>query len=143
MSWGWNLKNFWSKTTIWSYVVHVYEIEFQKRGWQHAHILLILVKKEKPNDFERIVSSEIHINTLNSSKKLYVLCGKMFPNLSCMTNEKGSRNFPKNFYEIIKDNLNWELNFYLQRLKIFQIILIIYFCLREERWRNLVRTVKL
>ena len=45
-------------------LVHVYTIEFQKRGLPHAHILIILSDQDKPRDptmYDKIVCAEIPI----------------------------------------------------------------------------------
>jgi hypothetical protein len=43
-------------------ISNIGEIDFQKRGLPHAHVLLMLDKESKPNttdDYDKIISAEI------------------------------------------------------------------------------------
>lgn len=89
----------------------IYTIEFQKRGFPHAHILIFLHPSNKyprPKDIDKIIIAEVlnHLKDL----KLYNLvkthmvhghCG--FANLSspCMKNVKCSKYYPKKFQATI------------------------------------------
>ena len=63
----------------------VYVIEFQKRGFPHAHLLLILKSGSKllnPKSYDRIVSAEIpdteknrHLYSLVIKHMIHGLCG--------------------------------------------------------------------
>ncbi|XP_039610024.1 uncharacterized protein LOC120529870 [Polypterus senegalus] len=85
----------------------VYVIEFQKRGLPHAHILLILKESCKPKNEElidKIVSAEIPnieitppLHAIVTKHMIHEPFGALNPNSSCMTNDKCSKDFPKEF----------------------------------------------
>ena len=85
-------------------VSNINVIEFQKRGLPHAHILLILEKKDKPkttDDYDKIISAEI------PDKKTYPLLYETITKFnihtpcsnssSCFENGICSKRFPKNY----------------------------------------------
>ncbi|XP_039605701.1 uncharacterized protein LOC120526605 [Polypterus senegalus] len=85
----------------------VYVIEFQKRGLPHAHILLIFKESCKPKNEElidKIVSAEIpdieitpRLHAIVTKHMIHRPCGALNPNSSCMTNDKCSKDFLKEF----------------------------------------------
>ncbi|XP_017221469.2 uncharacterized protein LOC108198216 [Daucus carota subsp. sativus] len=86
-------------------LMHV--IEFQKRGLPHAHMLIWLHPKDKPNSVEeidRLVSAEIPDPSTDkigyAAVKNYMIhgpCGKDHSYSACMVNNKCSRHFPKKY----------------------------------------------
>ncbi|XP_039600649.1 uncharacterized protein LOC120523396 [Polypterus senegalus] len=85
----------------------VYVLQFQKRGLPHAHILLILKESCKPKNEElidKIVSAEIpnieitpRLHAIVTKHMIHGPCGALNPNSPCMTNDKCSKDFPKEF----------------------------------------------
>ena len=72
---------------------HMYTIEWQKRGLPHAHILVWLENRIKPEDVDKIISSEIP--NIDEDEELFNIvvknmihgpCGLMNPNSVCMCN---------------------------------------------------------
>ena len=87
----------------------VYTIEFQKRGFPHAHILLFLDPKDKcpsPIDIDIIIMAEIpdldDDPIANEAVKQFIMhgpCGSTKLKSPCMVNGKCTKHFPKRFYE--------------------------------------------
>ena len=87
----------------------VYTIEFQKRGFPHAHILLFLDPKDKcpsPIDIDIIIMAEIpdldDDLVANEAVKQFIMhgpCGSTKLKSPCMVNGKCTKHFPKRFYE--------------------------------------------
>jgi hypothetical protein len=87
----------------------IYTIEFQKRGWPHAHILITLksgFKIETTDYINRFISATIPDK--NKDPELYKLvvrhmlhspCGARYPAAKCMSNGKCSKLFPQEFRE--------------------------------------------
>src|SRR5271170_3222709 len=90
-------------------VADVYTIKFQKRGLQHAHIMLILNEEDKIRDVEfldTIICAEIPDRNIDpdlynvvTSNMLHGPCGVTHPKSPCMMNGKCSKRFPKQFSE--------------------------------------------
>ena len=86
---------------------YLHFIEFQKRGLQHAHILIILAPEDKIKtieDVDALVSAEIpdpdefpHLYETVKTSMMHGPCGKDFPDAVCMVDGKCSKNFPKEF----------------------------------------------
>lgn len=88
----------------------MYTIEFQKRGFPHAHILIFFHPKSKyptPSDINNIICVEIPDPIIHSA--LYNLvkahmmhgpCGLSRMTSPCMKNRKCSKYFPKKFNEV-------------------------------------------
>ena len=83
---------------------HMYTIEWQKRGLPHAHILVWLVNRIKPEDVDKIISSEIpnideyeELFNIVVKNMIHGPCGLMNSNLVCMCNNKCSKEFPKKY----------------------------------------------
>ncbi|XP_065323624.1 uncharacterized protein LOC135930767, partial [Gordionus sp. m RMFG-2023] len=97
-------------------LAYVYTIEFQKRGLPHAHLLIILSKENKIETSEAIdnyVSAEIPDRLTNP--KLFAIvtrcmihgpCGIINPQSPCMDKGMCTKNFPKDFQNATKSNIN-------------------------------------
>ena len=89
-------------------VAHIQVIEFQKRGYPHAHIIIHLANDDKLQDgvdVDQLISAEIPDSTLNPTLHAIVIkqmmhgpCGDMNPNCPCM-NADGtcSKHYPRSF----------------------------------------------
>ena len=87
----------------------IYEIEWQKRGPTHTHILGIRdpgSKPRMPEDFDSIVCAEIpdkdkfpELHTIVTTFMMHGPCGTSNPNSPCMEDGKCSKKFPKEFVE--------------------------------------------
>ncbi|XP_014777998.1 uncharacterized protein LOC106874701 [Octopus bimaculoides] len=97
-------------------VAHVYDIEFQKRGLLHCHILVVLKNEDKlrnSNDIDRIVTAEI-LDTnddpvLHDLVKICMIhgpCRTNNPSSPCMENGSCQKKFPKNYRDETLLNLN-------------------------------------
>lgn len=84
----------------------LYNIEFQKRGLPHAHLLLWLSLDSKihPDMIDDIVSAEIPdketdpiLTDLVVNNMIHGPCGTINPSAPCMKDGKCTKNFPKNF----------------------------------------------
>ncbi|XP_027183905.1 uncharacterized protein LOC113782196 [Coffea eugenioides] len=85
----------------------VYVIEFQKRGFPHAHLLLILKPGSKllnPESYDRIVSAEIpdpdknkHLYSLVIKHMIHGPCGEKNQQSPCMRSGRCKNQYPKNF----------------------------------------------
>src|SRR6266496_4373222 len=87
----------------------IVQIEFQKRGLPHAHILMILSPEDKsktPEDFDKLVCTEIPDRNLQpklyetiSKNMIHGPCRYLNPNSPCMIDGKCSKNYPRDFVE--------------------------------------------
>ncbi|XP_053152157.1 uncharacterized protein LOC128344988 [Hemicordylus capensis] len=94
----------------------VYVIEFQKRGLPHAHILLILTENYKPKteaSIDSIVSAEIpdiektpRLHAIITKHMIHGPCGNHNRHSPCMSNEKCTKEFPKEYQEQTVSNRN-------------------------------------
>ncbi|XP_026451074.1 uncharacterized protein LOC113351273 [Papaver somniferum] len=85
----------------------IYTIEFRKRGLPHAHILLFLEKKDKPetpSDVNRIVTAEIPDKEKDPdgyqavvNYMLHGPCGVLKEGSPCMKDKMCSKQYPKEF----------------------------------------------
>ncbi|XP_027151019.1 uncharacterized protein LOC113751274 [Coffea eugenioides] len=88
---------------------YAYVIEFQKRGFPHAHLLLILKPQFKPLNpeaYDKIVSAELpdrkehpHLYSLVVRHMIHDPCGKMNRNSPCMKNGVCKNHYPKGYSE--------------------------------------------
>ncbi|KAG2215260.1 hypothetical protein INT45_004237 [Circinella minor] len=86
---------------------HVHTVEFQKRGLPHAHILLILANKDKPQtgaDCDDIVSVELpdaeqYPDAWATVERhmIHGPCGLLNPRSPCMEDGRCTKRFPKIF----------------------------------------------
>lgn len=81
---------------------YMYSVEWQKRGLPHAHILLWLKEKLRPQRIDSIISAEFPDPDLDSGlhnivKKTMVHgpCGALNRNSPCMRDGKCSKRFPR------------------------------------------------
>ncbi|XP_053164971.1 LOW QUALITY PROTEIN: uncharacterized protein LOC128350599 [Hemicordylus capensis] len=94
----------------------VYVIEFQKRGLPHAHILLILAENYKPKteaSIDNIVSTEIpdiektpRLHAIITKHMIHGPCGTHNQHSTCMSNEKCTKEFPKEYQQQTIANKN-------------------------------------
>nr|XP_027108801.1 uncharacterized protein LOC113728613 [Coffea arabica] len=85
----------------------VYAIEFQKRGFPHAHVLLILKPEFKllnAESYDKIVCAELpdpkehqHLYSLVVKHMLHGPCGDMNRSCPCMKNGSCKSHYPKDF----------------------------------------------
>nr|XP_027118300.1 uncharacterized protein LOC113735497 [Coffea arabica] len=85
----------------------VYVIEFQKRGFPHAHLLLILKPGHKllnPESYDKIVCAELpdkdrypHLYSLVIKHMIHGPCGAMDKSCPCMRDGTCKNRYPKNF----------------------------------------------
>ncbi|XP_027156957.1 uncharacterized protein LOC113758203 [Coffea eugenioides] len=96
---------------------YTYVIEFQKRGFLHAHFLIILKEQSKmfsPEEYDKIVCAELpdrhkapYLYSLVIKHMLHGPCGSMNPSNPCMKqNHKCKNNYPKDFSEYTKHEKN-------------------------------------
>ena len=89
----------------------MYTIEFQKRGFPHAHILIFLHPQSKypaPSNIDNIICAEIpdpivhpKLYNLVKANMMHGPCGLSQMNSPCMKNGKCTKYFPKKFIEHI------------------------------------------
>ncbi|XP_027171825.1 uncharacterized protein LOC113771446 [Coffea eugenioides] len=85
----------------------VYVIEFQKRGFPHAHLLLILKPGHKllnPESYDKIVCAELpdkdqypHLYSLVVKHMIHGPCGAMDKSCPCMRDGACKNHYPKSF----------------------------------------------
>ena len=88
---------------------HKVNIELQKRGFPHAHILLIMDREYKPITpaiIDEIVSAAIPDRNKNpllhqivTSQNIHVPCGNINRNSPCMDGGQCTKNFPKQWQD--------------------------------------------
>ena len=81
---------------------HMYTIEWQKRGLPHAHILIWLHERIRPDDVDRIISAEIPsrdedptLYNIITKHMVHGPCGQLNPASPCMKDGACSKRFPK------------------------------------------------
>nr|XP_027083804.1 uncharacterized protein LOC113706116 [Coffea arabica] len=85
----------------------VYVIEFQKRGFPHAHLLLILKPQSKllnPESYDKVVCAELpdrtrypHLYNLVVKHMIHGPCGSMDKTCPCMRDGTCKSHYPKDF----------------------------------------------
>jgi hypothetical protein len=83
-------------------IAGIYVVEFQKRGRQHAHILIFFTEDSKPHtveDVNRMISAELSNSEMNKLAHETVArctmhgpCGAAFLNAPCMEENKCKKN---------------------------------------------------
>lgn len=80
----------------------MYSVEWQKRGLPHAHILIWLVEKIRPNEIDDVICAEIP--DLEADPELYEIviknmihgpCGNFNKESPCMVDGKCSKRYPR------------------------------------------------
>lgn len=97
-------------------IAFIYVIEFQKRGLPHAHMLLTLDSASKirtKDDIDKYVTAEIpnkitdqRLFEIVTKSMIHGPCGSLNPKSPCMRNGSCSKNFPKEFVESTKENID-------------------------------------
>ena len=84
-----------------------YSIEYQKRGLPHAHILVILHQRIRPEDIDNVVSAEIpdpitqpELFKIITTNNIHNPCGAHNLHAVCMVDGECSKKFPKEFADI-------------------------------------------
>ncbi|GFU35283.1 helitron_like_N domain-containing protein [Trichonephila clavipes] len=79
-----------------------YSLEWQRRGLPHAHILIWLVAKVRPEEIEKIISAEIpdpnvdqELFAIVATNMIHGPCGTLNMISPCMDNRKCTKRFPK------------------------------------------------
>ena len=80
----------------------MYSVQWQKRGLPHAHILIWLVEKIKPNEVDEVISAEIPNEQVDPGLHEVVIknmihgpCGTLNQNAPCMVDGKCSKRYPR------------------------------------------------
>ena len=80
----------------------LYSVEWQKRGLPHAHILIWLVDKVRPEEIDKIISAEIpdpnvdqELFDIVTTNMIHGPCGTLNMMSPCMDNGKCTKRFPK------------------------------------------------
>ncbi|XP_063907387.1 uncharacterized protein LOC135125669 [Zophobas morio] len=98
-----SLMNFLIKHCVYGRVrCWMYSVEWQKRGLPHAHILIWLVDKIRPNEIDSIISAEIPHETVDpklhavfTKHMIHGPCGLFNYNSPCMVDGKCSKRYPR------------------------------------------------
>ncbi|XP_025831529.1 uncharacterized protein LOC112904787 [Agrilus planipennis] len=98
-----SLMNFFIKHRVYGQVrCWMYSVEWQNRGLPHAHILVWLVDKIRPDDIDSIISAEIPDETVDPKLHAIVTkhmihgpCGVCNYNSPCMVDGKCSKRYPR------------------------------------------------
>ena len=80
----------------------MYSIEWQKRGLPHAHILIWLKDKIKPDQIDSVISAELpdpeqdpRLFEIICKNMVHGPCGSINPNSPCMKDEKCTKRYPR------------------------------------------------
>ncbi|XP_008178216.1 uncharacterized protein LOC103307737 [Acyrthosiphon pisum] len=80
----------------------MYSVEWQKRGLPHAHILIWLVEKIRPNEVDAVISAEIpnvqvdpELHEVVIKNMIHGPCGTLNQNSPCMMDGKCSKRYPR------------------------------------------------
>lgn len=95
----------------------MYSVEWQKRGLPHAHILIWLVKRIRPNEIDHVISAEIPdynedplLHEVITKNMIHGPCGILNPISPCMVEGKCSKRYPRQIVaEIITGNDGYPL----------------------------------
>ncbi|CAF4851971.1 unnamed protein product [Pieris macdunnoughi] len=82
----------------------LYSVEWQKRGLPHAHILVWLIDKIRPEEIDSIISAELPdpstdqlLFDIVTANMIHGPCGTLNRTSPCMADGKCTKNFPKDF----------------------------------------------
>lgn len=80
----------------------MYSVEWQKRGLPHAHILIWLTERIRPNEIDDVISAEIPdheedplLHDIVTTNMIHGPCGIFNPISPCMVDGKCSKRYPK------------------------------------------------
>ncbi|XP_076269865.1 uncharacterized protein LOC143202298 [Rhynchophorus ferrugineus] len=89
--------NVFGETRCW-----MYSVEWQKRGLPHAHILIWLVEKIRPNEVDAVITAEIPnvqvdpgLHEVVIKNMIHGPCGTLNQNSPCMMDGKCSKRYPR------------------------------------------------
>ncbi|XP_026467790.1 uncharacterized protein LOC113371378 [Ctenocephalides felis] len=81
----------------------MYSVEWQKRGLPHAHILVWLIDKMRPEDIDSVISAEIpnknvdpNLHAIITKHIIHGPCGVFNDSSTCMIDGKCSKRYPRN-----------------------------------------------
>ena len=84
----------------------MYSIEWQKRGLPHAHILVWLKDKIRPDQIDNIISAELPdpqqdccLLKVIVKNMIHGPCGSLSPGAPCMKDGKCTKKYPRNFLD--------------------------------------------
>ncbi|CAF1468876.1 unnamed protein product [Rotaria magnacalcarata] len=90
----------------------MYSIEWQKRGLPHAHILIWLKDKIKPDEIDSVISAELpdrqqdpRLFQIIVKNMIHEPCGSINPGSSCMKDGKGTKRYPR---QLLRDTKTGE-----------------------------------
>lgn len=88
---------------------YMYSIEWQKRGLPHAHILIWLINKIRPEEIDKIIVAEIPDKDIDpelfdivTTNMIHGPCGSINMHSPCMDNGRCTKRFPK---DLISDTI--------------------------------------
>lgn len=95
----------------------MYSIEWQKRGLPHAHILVWLITKVRPNEIDQLISAEIPDQNADpllfdviTKNMVHGPCGTLNMRSVCMIDGKCSKRYPRQLIsETVSDNDGYPL----------------------------------
>ena len=101
------LKDLKDRQILGKTIAHIFVIEFQKKGYPHAHILIHFAPEDKlkdPADVDSFISAQIpdpevdpELYDLVVKFMMHGPCGDLNPSCPCMQNGQCSKKFPKDF----------------------------------------------
>ncbi|GBP96607.1 hypothetical protein EVAR_89207_1 [Eumeta japonica] len=97
-----SLMDFIVKHNVFGETRWMYSVEWQKRGLPHAHILIWLVEKIRPNEVDAVISAEIPnvqvdpgLHEVVIKNMIHGPCGTLNQNSPCMMDGKCSKRYPR------------------------------------------------
>ena len=109
------ISDLWENGVLGRGIARIHVIEFQKRGYPHAHILLTVRQEDKlrdAGDVDSVISAEIPnreelplLWDTVSSSMMHGPCGADNPANVCMRGNECSKDFPKDFRDLTDVNV--------------------------------------